>query len=196
MPQFTHSVDMKGQTRGGVAAEVSAPGRRNHCVARARGSDAVFAPFGLARFAARWRRSNLKSLGGTIAHSRESVHAHIRGDPSFHYSPSGIRPIGLTRRQSQRRDLSRAVQIVFPKECPKERHSSRQAPPWLIFDVGHYSEAVVVRTSKCTRIRGQQVVSWPTGIRGVPWVESLAEALRVPGPFSFQEACILSWFNA
>jgi hypothetical protein len=28
------------------------------------------------------------------------------------------------------------VQIVVSNACPKERHSSRQVPPWLIFDVG------------------------------------------------------------
>jgi hypothetical protein len=42
----------------------------------------------------------------------------------------------LTRRQSQRRDLSRVVQKWLPRWSPQERHASRQVPSWLIFDVG------------------------------------------------------------
>ena len=41
----------------------------------------------------------------------------------------------LTRRQSQRRDLSRVVQKWLSKWFLQEGHASRQVPSWLIFDV-------------------------------------------------------------
>ena len=43
--------------------------------------------------------------------------------------------IRLTRRQSQRRDLSRVVLYGLLKCSRHERHASRQVPSWLIFDV-------------------------------------------------------------
>ena len=54
----------------------------------------------------------------------------------------------LTRRQSQRRDLSRVVQKWLSKWPRHERHASRQVPSWLIFDVRQNQSEFMESNSK------------------------------------------------
>ena len=60
-------------------------------------------------------------------------------------------------------------------------HAARQRRPWLIFDVGHHSDAVVIRTSKCMRIRDHKVDLRRSRISSSRRVAWLPEVLRMRG---------------